>query len=140
MMNKSVINLIIDLKYSCLAKEKKIITELNLSPAEYRGILSIVPGSEAQCNILSKKMGLSVSRGSRVIDKLINNGYLNEIKSEKDQRVTNVVLTQKGIKTQRKIHNLLEDCEQTILKNMTTPELEAFTASLKKISDILVTR
>jgi DNA-binding MarR family transcriptional regulator len=139
-MKKSVINLIFDLKYSCLAKEEKIINELNLSPAEYRGILAIVPGSEVPCNILSKKMGLSISRGSRVIDKLINNGYLSEIKSNKDQRVTNVILTSKGIKIQRKIHNLLEDCEQTILKNMSTPELEAFTASLKKISEILVTR
>lgn len=139
-MKKSVINLIFELKYSCLAKEEKIIMELNLSPAEYRGILAIVPGSEVPCNILSKKMGLSISRGSRVIDKLINNGYLNEVKSILDQRVTNVVLTQKGIKTQRKIHNLLEDCEQTILKNMSTPELEAFTSSLKKISDILITR
>jgi DNA-binding MarR family transcriptional regulator len=140
MMKKSVINLIFELKYSCLAKEEKITKELNLSPAEYRGILSIVPGSEVPCNILSRKMGLSVSRGSRVIDKLINNGYLSEIKSKLDQRVTNVTLTLKGIKIQRKIHNLLEDCEQMILKNMTTAELEAFTASLTKISDILISR
>ncbi len=139
-MKNSVINLIFGLKFSCMAKEEKIIKELNLSPAEYRGILSIVPGSEIPCNILSRKMGLSVSRGSRVIDKLINNRYLKEIKSKSDLRVTNVELTLKGIKTQRKIHNLLEDCEQTILKNMTENELEAFTASLTKISDILITR
>ncbi|HJY62869.1 MAG TPA: MarR family winged helix-turn-helix transcriptional regulator [Ignavibacteria bacterium] len=139
-MKNSVINLIFGLKFSCMAKEEKIIKELGLSPAEYRGILSIVPGSEIPCNILSRKMGLSVSRGSRVIDKLINNGYLKEFRSKSDQRVTNLELTLKGIKTQRKIHNLLEDCEQTILKNMTEHELEAFTASLTKISDILISR
>ena len=139
-MKNSVINLIFGLKFSCMAKEEKIIKELGLSPAEYRGILSIVPGSEISCNILSRKMGLSVSRGSRVIDKLINNGYLKEFRSKSDQRVTNLELTLKGIKTQRKIHNLLEDCEQTILKNMTEHELEAFTTSLTKISDILISR
>lgn len=139
-MNKSVINLIFDLKYSCMAKEEKIIRDLNLSPAEYRGILAIVPGSEAQCNILAKKMGLSVSRGSRVINKLINNGYLKEIKSGVDQRVMKVGLTPKGIRTQRKIHNLLEDCEQVILKNLSAVEIESFSASLSKISDILLTR
>lgn len=139
-MNKSVINLIFDLKFSCMAKEEKIIKELNLSPAEYRGILSIVPGSEIPCNLLSRKMGLSVSRGSRVIDKLLKNGYLTESQSKTDQRVTNVELTAKGIKTQRKIYNILEDCEQKILKNMTTPELEALTASLTRISEILVSR
>ena len=139
-MKKSVINLIFGLKYSCIAKEEKIIRELMLSPAEYRGILSIVPGSEIPCNILSRKMGLSVSRGSRVIDKLINNGYLKENQSKTDQRVTNVELTAKGIKTQRKIHNMLDDCEQMILKNMSETELESFTSSLTKISDILITR
>jgi len=139
-MKKSVINLIIDLKFNCMAKEKKIIIELGLSPAEYRGILSIVPGSEIPCNILSRKMGLSVSRGSRVIDKLINNGYLKEKHSKTDQRVINVELSAKGIKTQRKIQNMLEDCEQKILKNMSEKELESFTASLGKISDILITR
>jgi len=139
-MKKSVINLIFELKYSCLAKEEKIIKELDLSPAEYRGILSIVPGSEIACNILSRKMGLSVSRGSRVINKLIINGYLKENQSKTDQRVTNVELTAKGIKTQRKIHNLLEDCEQVILKSLSKPEIESFTASLSKISDILITR
>ena len=139
-MKKNVISMIFDLKFSCLAKEEKIISELGLSPAEYRGILSIVPGSEIPCNILSRKMGLSVSRGSRVIDKLINNGYLKENQSKTDQRVINVELTSKGIKTQREIHNLLEDCEQMILKNMSETEIESFTASLSKISDILITR
>lgn len=139
-MKNNIINLIFDLKFSCLAKEEKIIEELNISPAEYRGILSIVPGSEIPCNILSKKMGLSVSRGSRVINKLINNGYFKEKTSKKDQRITNIELTPKGIKTQRKIHNILEDCEQMILKNMTSHELDQLTASLKKISEILIVR
>jgi DNA-binding MarR family transcriptional regulator len=136
-MKKSVISLIFDLKYSCLEKEEKIINELHLSPAEYRAILSMVPGSEVPCSILSKKMGLSVSRGSRVIDKLLKNGYLNEKQSDIDQRVTNVELTPSGVKIQRKIHNLLEDCEHMILKSMSTPELENLTHSLTKISEIL---
>lgn len=137
-MKKSVISLIFDLKFSCFAKEEKIINELKLSPAEYRALLSMVPGSEVPCSILSKKMGLSVSRGSRVIDKLLNNGYLKESQCKTDQRVTNVEITSKGVKIQRKIHNILEDCEHMILKSMSTPELEAFTNSLSKISDILV--
>ena len=136
-MKKSVISLIFELKYRCLEKEEKIINELQLSPAEYRAILSLVPGSVVPCSILSKKMGLSVSRGSRVIDKLLNNGYLQEKQSEKDQRVTNVELTPFGVKIQRKIHNLLEDCEHMILKSMSAPELENLTHSLTRISEIL---
>ncbi len=139
-MKKSVINLIFDLKFSCLAKEEKIIKGLGLSPAEYRGILSLVPGSEAPCSILSKKMGLSASRGSRVIYKLIQNNYLKELKNDGDKRVVKVKLTPKGVKTQQKIHNVLEDCEHIILKNMSSTELEALTSSLTKISEILISK
>jgi len=137
-MKKSIISIIFDLKLNCLAKEEKIINTLKLSPAEYRAILSLVPGSEVPCSILSKKMGLSVSRGSRVIDKLLQNGYLHELKSKKDQRITNVELTQKGAKIQRKIHNILEDCEHMILKSMSAPELESLANSLTKISEVLI--
>lgn len=139
-MAKSFIDLIFQLKSSCLAKEEKIRVELDLSPAEFRGLLSLIPGSDVPCNILSKKMGLSVSRGSRVIDKLVNNGYLKEIQDNGDRRVMKVELTPKGITTQKKIHKILEDCENIILKRMSKQELAALENSLIKLSDILVSK
>ncbi len=137
-MSNNFINLIFQLKSSCLAKEEKIREELSLSPAEFRGILSLMPDSELPCNILSKKMGLSVSRGSRVIDKLMKNGYLKEIKNESDHRVMKVTLSSKGINVRKKIHKILEDCENVILKRMSKHELAALENSLIKLSDILV--
>ena len=137
-MAKNFIDLIFQLKSSCQAKEEKIRQDLNLSPAEFRGILAIIPGSEIPCNILAKKMGLSISRGSRVIDKLLNNSYLKGRKNEKDHRITTVTLSQKGVSVQKKIHQILEDCEHTILKSMDRNELKALENSLIKLSDILV--
>ena len=137
-MQKSVIDLIFQLKSSCLAKEEKIREELKLSPAEFRGILSLNPGSEVPCNILSKKMGLSISRGSRIIDKLLSNGYLKEIKNEKDKRIMKIALSYKGVTVQRKINKIMEDCENVILKRMSKPELNALENSLIKLSDILI--
>lgn len=137
-MKIRVIDLIFSLKSSCMLKEEVIRNELSLSPSEFRCILSIIPGTDLQNNILCKKLGLSVSRGSRVIHKMIQNGYIRENKNSGDKRVMNVSITQKGIKTQNKIHKILEDCEHTILKRMSKTDITAFTNSLNKISDILL--
>jgi DNA-binding MarR family transcriptional regulator len=52
--------------------------------------------------------------------------------------VMNISLTPKGIKAQNKIHKILEDCEHIILKRMSKSDIESFTISLNKISDILI--
>ncbi len=95
-MNKGIVELIFELKFTCQAKEESIREELKLSPSEYRGLFSINPGEVKSCMQMSEMMGLSKSRGSRVIDKLIEHGYLTEAKGDDDKRIYNVKLTVKG--------------------------------------------
>lgn len=134
-MKQSTVNLIFQLKSVCISKEDSIREELGLSPAEFRGILSLVPDSEIPGNILSRKMGLSVSRGSRVIDKLYNSGYLKLNQDEADKRVVTVSLSEKGINVQRRIYQMLDECEKSLMKKMTEEELNSFRNTLIKISD-----
>ena len=136
-MSDSLINLVFELKIACMAKEENIRGKLKLSPAEYRGILSMKPGEVISCMKLSKAMGLSKSRGSRVVDKLIDNGFLKEAKKNSDKRVFNVKLTGKGIKALIKINSIMQECESTILKNLPKSELKSFTHTLHKISEIV---
>jgi DNA-binding MarR family transcriptional regulator len=137
-MSIGIIDLIFQLKTACSAREEKIRMKLDLTPAEFRGILVLTPGSSVPCNIVSKKMGLSKSRCSRVIEKMMRNGYMKEALNNGDQRIMKVTLTTKGIKAQTKIHNMLQDCESSILKRMSKSELNAFENSMMKISDILI--
>jgi DNA-binding MarR family transcriptional regulator len=136
-MNKNVIDVIFALKSKCCSKEDKIREELKLSPAEFKGLLSIEPGVIVSCKVLSQKMGLSVSRGSRVIEKLMKSGYMEEVKTNGDRRVVNITLTKKGINTQKKIMKILQDCEHKILKNFSKPELESLITSLVKVNKVL---
>lgn len=136
-MKQSIVNLIFQLKAVCLSKEESIREELGLSPAEFRGIITLVPDSEVNGNILSRKMGLSVSRGSRVIDKMIENGYLKYSRSSEDKRAITVSLTDKGINVQRRINQIFDECEKSILKKMSSEEIEIFKNSLSKIGDSL---
>lgn len=134
-MKQSIVSLIFQLKTVCLSKEESIREELGLSPAEFRGIIALVPDSEVNGNILSRKMGLSVSRGSRVIDKLIENGYLKYSRNSEDKRAITVSLTDKGISIQRKINQIFDECEKSILKKMSSEEIEVFRNSLSKIGE-----
>lgn len=136
-MKKNVIEVIFALKSKCCSKEDKIREELKLSPAEFKGLISIEPGVIVPCKVLSQKMGLSVSRGSRVIEKLMKSGYMEEVKTIGDRRVVNITLAKKGINTQKKIMKILQDCEHKILKNFSKPELESLIASLVKVSEVL---
>ncbi len=136
-MNRSIVELIFELKFTCMSKEESIREELNLSPSEYRGLLSINPGEVASCMQMSNTMGLSKSRGSRVIDKLIASGYLKEAKNDGDQRIFNVKLSPKGLIAIKKINSVMSDCENAILKNIPSGELKTFTKTLRKISEII---
>lgn len=136
-MNKGIVELIFELKFTCQAKEESIREELKLSPSEYRGLLSINPGEVKSCMQMSNMMGLSKSRGSRVIDKLIENGYLTEAKGEDDKRIYNVKLTSKGQNAIKRINAVMSECERAILKNVPADELHNFTKTLHKISEII---
>ena len=136
-MNKSIVELIFELKFTCMTKEESIREELKLSPSEYHGLLSINPGEVVSCMQMSNSMGLSKSRGSRVIDKLIDNGYLKEAKNDGDKRIFNVKLTQKGQNAIKRINSVMSDCENAILKNIPPEELKSFTKTLHRISGII---
>ena len=88
-MHDRIVDLILSLKSRCLDKEESIRLEFGLSPAEYRGILAMKPNEPCNCNALSSNMGLSVSRGSRIVEKLIKNKYLEQEVSKKRQKKCN---------------------------------------------------
>ena len=69
-------DLIEQLKSRCVKNELIIMEEANISLAEYNGISALDPEERVCGNDLSRKMNLSPSRASRVIDKLVKNGYL----------------------------------------------------------------
>jgi MarR family transcriptional regulator, organic hydroperoxide resistance regulator len=75
MEKDNLLDLIYRLKAGCIASEWRIMEETGLSPAEYNGIAAIAPRESISGNALSQKMGLSPSRASRVIDKMVKNGY-----------------------------------------------------------------
>lgn len=136
-MPDRIIDLIIGIKGKCLDKEESIRQEFNLSPAEYRGILAMAPGQPCNCNALSKNMGLSVSRGSRVVEKLIKHKYLVQEISKEDRRNVILKLAPKGTRVRKKIEVVLNECEQTIQKKLSVSEKKDTIKLFHKLEDCL---
>lgn len=132
-----VIDLIEQLRCLCIKNELIIREEANLSPAEYNGISALNPGERVCGSDLSRKMNLSPSRASRVIDKLVKNGYLLREGDEMDRRRCTISLAEKGILIKKRIEEIKRECEERVTTSLTDQEMEYFTRSLKKINQIL---
>jgi DNA-binding MarR family transcriptional regulator len=59
-------------------------------------------------------MALSLSRGSRVLGKLVADGYVRTCVSPKDRRTTLASLTLKGKKARQRMFEHMEACESRI--------------------------
>jgi DNA-binding MarR family transcriptional regulator len=135
-MNKSIIDLIIELKKGCMKDEEQIRTICNISLAEYKGIMGIDIEESITCNALSQKMGLSPSRGSRIIDNLVRKDYLLRMVNPADRRSFVVSLSFKGTKTRKQIKQERNNCEKRIIKSFSEKEVELIKEGLELITKI----
>lgn len=136
-LNNRIIDIVIMLKNSCIQREDSIREEFSISPAEYRAILSILPGEKTTGGSLSKKMGLSISRGSRIIEKLMSKEYLMQVPTDNDRRCLMLMLTENGIKLRKKIDNMLNKCEEEIKSKIPEADMDDMINSLQKLTSIL---
>lgn len=134
---EKLIDLIDQLKSRCIENELMIMEQARLSPAEYNGISALEPNEYVCGSTLSRKMNLSPSRASRVIDKLVRSGYLVRENDAQDRRKCTICLAEKGIKIKKKIDKIKTECESRVRERLNPDELEQFTLSLKKVNEAI---
>lgn len=133
----SVIDLIYRLKAGCVASELEIMEESGLSPAEFNGIAAIEPNEKISGSAVSRKMNLSPSRASRVVDKMVKNGYLLREIDAGDRRKCNISLADKGVRIKKRIKQIRNRCEKRIRDQLSEKEIDSFSDTLKRIIDIM---
>jgi len=136
-MTTRIVDLIMTLKTRCADREEKIRKEFSLSPAEYKALITIQEGEFYNCNALSQKLGLSVSRASRIIEKLIKGKYLNRKTLKGDRRHIIISLAPKGMQVQKEIQKALDECEQVIQNALTKSEINSTYKIFTKLKNCL---
>jgi DNA-binding MarR family transcriptional regulator len=134
-VEKSLLDLIMELKNICMEDEEKIRTVCNISLAEYKGITQIDIEEKITCNLLSQKMDLSPSRGSRIIDGLVKRGYFLRTTNPGDRRSFVISLSPKGLKIRKKIKQERSNCEERISNKFSKKQVKIIKEALDLISD-----
>jgi DNA-binding MarR family transcriptional regulator len=136
-MANRIIDYIFQLKKKCLMEEAAIGKEVGLSPSEIHCIESMLPGERLSGNTLSHRMGLSPSRGSRVIDQLIGKGLLRRMEDPDDRRTNVITVTEKGTGVRQRVENAKRSCERKITAEMESGQIEKIKQGLKVLVDAL---
>jgi DNA-binding MarR family transcriptional regulator len=120
-MAEKLFDLVVTIMKRCQMTEEKIKNEFALSTAEYNGLMAMIPGEKILCNVLSRRMELSPSRGSRVIDRLVKKGYVRTEVPD-DRRSLELSLTRKGSQMRRQIEEKLHECEERMVSTLSESE------------------
>jgi MarR family transcriptional regulator, organic hydroperoxide resistance regulator len=135
MDNENFFELIRRLREKCREREDRVMQKYLLSPAEFDALLSLQSRERVTCRELSSRMNLSVSRGSRIIDKLFSHGLIERTDLDSDRRCKNVWLTSKGEEVRQGISGEMAVCEERLAASCSAAELRALKASLHKITE-----
>ena len=133
MSDEKLVDILADLRKLCEAQDEKIRRSLNLSEAEYNGLLYLNENEKITCQEYSERMNLSVSRGSRVIDKLVEREYLDREGCSGDRRCKYVELTKYGTAIRRKIDKQKKDCEQKLAADYSDRKLSVLKKELRRL-------
>jgi DNA-binding MarR family transcriptional regulator len=136
-MDKRIIDYVFLLKRKCLLEEGEIGREVGLSPSEIHCVEAINPDEKISGNDLSERMGLSPSRGSRIIEHLIEKGLLARNIHPGDRRFNALSLTQEGRDTRRGVENAKKVCELKITNRMNEEQIDQIKMGLEILIDVL---
>ena len=137
MQEKNILELLYELKKKCIINDDAFMSDANLSQAEYHFFITVNINEEIKSNTIAKKMNLSLSRISRVINKLVKREYLTRNSDTIDRRTIKLALTEKGKKVKERIEKYRKDCELKIIKNLSTKELDHIKNSFNTILELL---
>ena len=121
-----IMGLVYEMKKKCLAIDNQLMDQLNLTQSELLFFSSLDQCTGISSPELSKNMGLSPSRISRVIEKLVVDGYLDRNVDKSDRRAITLCLTENGKKIRDEIKQSRQECETRLLKVLPDSDIDKF--------------
>ena len=136
-MSRRFFELILALKRKCQKNEEEIQEELGLSQAEFNALIVLADGQEVSGCAFAERMALSPSRGSRVVDKLVTDGYVKTAAGSADRRAIVISLTPKGRRAKQHIVDHMEACERRICGDLDDQTVSQIKNALESLEMVL---
>jgi DNA-binding MarR family transcriptional regulator len=112
-----------------------MLDRFGLNPTQYSLLATLQPGDGQRLTRLSQRLLLSKSTITRVVDQLEQAGIVRRLGDAADRRAQRVVLTEEGLRIQRKItagHDLSLRRRLSVLTAAERKELDALLAKLRE--------
>ena len=90
-------------------------------------------GEAANLSTIQERMIHKMSNTTRLIDKLIEGGYVNRFVCEKNRRKIEIFITKKGLELLNTLDIQLETKEQFLINNLNNKEKEELMRLLSKV-------
>ena len=115
---EDVMDLLYELKRKCISSDAEFSAHLNISDSEYNFFIVASKCDTLNSRTIADEMHLSLSRVSRIIDKLVKHGYLCRSIDDSDRRNILIEFTDKGKKLNAEIQDYRKQCEERLLSNL----------------------
>ncbi len=86
---------------------------------------------------ISKRFGIAKPNITPLVDRLVNAGLVDRVRSETDRRVVNIVILEEGRKRLRQIENALNEHVASWQQNLTAEEFARLDFALSELITIL---
>lgn len=118
-------------------EEKAIITEefKDLTNNDMHVIEAVGLGEGNNMSAIAKKLNITVGSLTTAMNSLVNKGYVERRRSEKDRRVVFVRLTQKGIQAFRHHEDYHRQMTEAIVNKLSEDELPVLVKTLDGLSE-----
>ena len=105
--------------------ERKIQEEAGLSEAQCSFLAAIPADRPINAGDLCRAVNLSPSRGSRVIEDMVQRGLVSRQADPVDRRVALVTLNPEGLRLKNQVEALLQTCEAALSTKLSDGEMAA---------------
>lgn len=118
-------------------EEKAIITEefKDLTNNDMHVIEAVGPGEGNNMSAIAKKLNITVGSLTTAMNSLVNKGYVERHRSERDRRVVFVKLTGKGIKAYRHHEDYHRQMTGAILDKLSEDEIPVLVKTLDGLAE-----
>lgn len=134
---ETLLNMIQFLKKKCMERESVIKKKLGLSGSEYQGFQCVNENEKITCQVFSERMNLSVSRGTRIIDRLYRKGYFDRNDCSEDRRCKNIGLTPRGVQIKKMIEEFNRECEKKLTDGFSEKRIITLKKELNRLKSRL---
>jgi DNA-binding MarR family transcriptional regulator len=137
MNDSNVLDLIYELKKKCIQKDEAFFETFDISQAEYNMFICLSNCKHFNSYSVAEKMQLSLSRVSRIIDKMVNKEFLARSTNKTDRRAIDIKMTAKGKNIMCKIIEYRQQREKDLEEKLNTEEMEEIISVLRKLISMI---